>query len=292
MASDEERRELVRGSLLNALAELPRSVGSIVADVEEESRLRANLLGFAAEAYATHGSRIDERIDRGTFLRSEVLREWQDFVGANRVARVVSDGVGKVAATIRSVFRPGPAPPAPEVREAAFSDLIALITLEADRAASETAGFWARNPFGTDALARQPHLWGASTNLTAELHLRLGAWGTQVTRQIMEVGEKRRGLAKAASLGVNVVGTGAILAVFAQTGGITGARGRHRCGYRRGQPDPPRGNIRRSQRCALRRQGKRCPRRDHRQRSRRRGGTIRSGPRALSRVGAPGRSSS
>lgn len=223
VVNDEERRDLVRGSLLNALAELPRSVDGIVADVEEESRLRANLLGFAAEAYSAHGSRIDERIDRGTFLRSEVLREWQDFVGANRVARVVSDGVGKVAATIRSVFRPGPPPPAPELREAAFSDLVALITLEADRAASETAGSWARDPFGADALARQPHLWGSSTNLTAELRLSLGAWGTQVTRQIMEVGEKRRGLAKAASLGVNVVGTGAILAVFAQTGGITGA---------------------------------------------------------------------
>lgn len=223
VVNDEERRDLVRGSLLNALAELPRSVGAIVADIEEESRLRAALLELAAEAYEAHRSKIDERIDRGTFLRSEVLREWQDFVGANRVARVISDGVGKVAATIRSAFRPGPPPPAPEVRDAAFADLIALVAAEADRAASETAGSWARDPYGADALARQPELWGASPNLATELRENLSTWGTRITREIMEVGEKRRGLAKAASLGVNVVGTGVILAVFAQTGGLTGA---------------------------------------------------------------------
>lgn len=221
--NDEERRELVRDTLLNALAELPKSVDDITGDIEEESRVRASLLGFASEAYSSHGLNIDERVNRGTFLRTEVLREWQDFVGANRVARVISDGIGKVAATIRSAFRPGPPAPAPEVREAAFSDLTALVTMEADRAASETAGYWARDPYGADALARQPDLWGASTTLTTVLHERLGAWGTQVTTQIMEVGEKRRGLAKAASLGVNVVGTGVILAVFAQTGGLTGA---------------------------------------------------------------------
>ncbi len=223
VANDEERRNLVRSSLLNALSDLPRSVDDIVADMEDEAERRATLLGVALEAYQAHGSRIDERIDRGTFLRAEVLREWQDFVGANRVARVISDGVGKVAASIRAAFRPGPPPPAPEVREAAFGDLIALVTVEADRAASETAGVWARDPYGADALARQPDLWGVSPTLTDDLHEELGAWGTQITRQIMEVGEKRRGLAKAASLGVNVVGTGVILAVFAQTGGLTGA---------------------------------------------------------------------
>jgi hypothetical protein len=37
------------------------------------------------------------------------------------------------------------------------------------------------------------------------------------------MGENLRGFAKVASLGVNVVGTGAILAVFIHTGGLTGA---------------------------------------------------------------------
>jgi hypothetical protein len=37
------------------------------------------------------------------------------------------------------------------------------------------------------------------------------------------LGTQRKGLAQAASLGVNVIGTSAILAVFVHTGGLTGA---------------------------------------------------------------------
>ena len=223
VADDEQRRELVRSSLFSAVAGLPGSVAGIIDDIEGEIRRRATLLETTAQTFDRHKARVEERIDRGTFLRSEVLREWQDFVGANRVARVIADGVGKMAATIRAAFRPGPPPPAPEVREAAFTDLIALVTVEADRAASEAAAIWAKDVYGAEALASQPGLWGASETLSDGLRERLEAWGTRITRDIMELGEKRRGVAKAASLGVNVVGTGAILAVFAQTGGLTGA---------------------------------------------------------------------
>ena len=220
---DAGRRDLVRTSMLTAVRELPKSIEEIIREIDEEDRLREDLLGVARSSYHAHRSEVDERIDRGTFLRTEVLREWQDFVGANRVARVVAEGVGKVAATIRSLFRPGPAPPAPEIRDAAFADLIGLVRAEADRAAAETAGSWARLPFGSEAVGDHPDLWGVSPALPEALGEALSAWGGRITRDIMEVGEKRRGLAKSASLGVNVVGTGAILAVFAQTGGLTGA---------------------------------------------------------------------
>ena len=223
VADDEQRRDLARASLFSALSGLPDSLAELVGDIEDEVRRRATLLEVAGDAYDHHLSRVSERIDRGTFLRSEVLREWQDFVGANRVARVIADGVGKVAATIRAAFRPGPPPAAPEVREAAFTDLIALVTSEADRASSEVAAFWAKDSYGAEALARHPELWGASMTLSEDMREELETWGSRITREIMEVGEKRRGVAKAASLGVNVVGTGAILAVFAQTGGLTGA---------------------------------------------------------------------
>lgn len=221
--NNQERLQLVRDGLVRALNGLPPAVGEVIEDIEDESTIRSRLLDFAAESYRAHRSTIDQRIDQGTFLRSEILREWQDFVGANRVAKVISEGVGKLAATIRAVFRPGPPPPAPQVREAAFADLIALVAVEADKASAETAQRWSRDRFGAEALSRSPELWGASPGLREMLKEDLESWGTQVTRKIMETGEKRRGVAKAASLGVNVVGTGAILAVFAQTGGLTGA---------------------------------------------------------------------
>jgi hypothetical protein len=51
----------------------------------------------------------------------------------------------------------------------------------------------------------------------------LEEWAGAISGEIAEMGEDLRGFAKVASLGVNVVGTGAILAVFIHTGGLTGA---------------------------------------------------------------------
>ncbi|MCB1246891.1 MAG: GTPase domain-containing protein, partial [Acidimicrobiia bacterium] len=100
----EARRLLVRQSLESAIADLPNGVGEIVTEMDLEDHARKELLRIAANAYDGRWSDIGDQIDRGSFLRSEVLREWQDYVGANRVARVVSEGVGKIAASIRAVF--------------------------------------------------------------------------------------------------------------------------------------------------------------------------------------------
>ena len=48
-------------------------------------------------------------------------------------------------------------------------------------------------------------------------------WAAGVGDQIRAMGEQRKGWAQVASIGVNAVGTSAILAVFVHTGGLTGA---------------------------------------------------------------------
>ena len=174
-------------------------------------------------AFDRHADAVSEAIDRGTFLRSEILREWQEFVGANRVARLVADGVGKVAATIRSLFSPGPPAPTQHVREGALSDLGELLVAHLDGASAEVASTWSDMPHGSRAIDSNADLWGASPTAPETIDSSLETWAGVITTEILELGERRRGLAKAASLGVNVVGTGAILAVFANTGGLTGA---------------------------------------------------------------------
>lgn len=220
---DEKRRALIRQSLEAALADLPRMIDGIVAELETEAGTRRELLGMATEAYTHHRTEIGSQIDKGTFLRTEILREWQEFVGANRVARALSEGIGKLAAVIRSVFSPGPPAPAGEVREAALSDLTAMVVSHIDAAAAETAAAWARRPFAADAVAGSAELWGASPDAGERFEEKLQSWATELSAEIMTMGERRREVARAASLGVNVVGTGAILAVFASTGGLTGA---------------------------------------------------------------------
>ena len=217
------RRELIEQSVEAAVSAIPGQVARIVDAIEREAATRSDLVELVRRNYAVRSAEIAGRIDRGSFLRSEVLREWQDFVGASKVARVIAEGVGKAAATIRSFFQTGPSVSAGEVQEAALSDLTELVVSETDQAASSTASAWSQRPFGDEAVAEHPGLWAASTDLGERFENRLDHWAARIGSDIMEMGEQRRGLARAASLGVNVVGTGAILAVFVHTGGLTGA---------------------------------------------------------------------
>src|SRR5690606_28113773 len=130
--SDEERKSIARHSLRGALSGLPEAVEQIAAEVEAEQEEAASLQATLEENYAAARRQLSAEIERGTFLRSEVLRQWLDFVNAGPLARYLSEGVGRVAATIRNVSRSSPAPPAPPVREAAFADLVAAVVQQGD----------------------------------------------------------------------------------------------------------------------------------------------------------------
>ena len=223
MADDVARRELARRGLEAALAGLPDAVEEVAAEVDDEAAAARALLGAAERSYAERRKALEDDLGRGTFLRAEVLRQWQDFVGAGQVARILSHGIGRIAATVRGLFRPGPAAPAIEVREAAFADLIALAIQHADAAARRTATSWLDDPYGERALGTDATLWGATSKLGDRLGRDLERWATAVGDEIRAMGEQRKGWAQVASIGVNAVGTSAILAVFVHTGGLTGA---------------------------------------------------------------------
>jgi len=222
-ADETARRELARRSLAAALAGLPAAVEEVAREVDEERAAAAALLDIAERAYRERRLALGEELGRGTFMRAEVLRQWQDFVGAGQVARILAQGIGRVVASVRSLFQPGPPAPAIEVREAAFADLVALAIQHSDAAARRTATSWAEDRYGAAALAEQPGLWGSSAKLGDRLTDDLEAWAAGVGEEIRALGEQRKGWAQVASIGVNAVGTSAILAVFVHTGGLTGA---------------------------------------------------------------------
>src|SRR5688500_16314464 len=138
MADDVARRELARRSLDAALAGLPEAVGGVAKEVDDEAAAATALLDAADGAYADRRGALAEELGRGTFLRAEVLRQWQDFVGAGQVARILSQGIGRIAATLRGLFQPGPPAPAVEVREAAVAALRALPVQNAGAGARRT----------------------------------------------------------------------------------------------------------------------------------------------------------
>ena len=222
-ADESARRDLARRSLAAALSGLPASIEEVAREVDEERAATAALLEVAERSYRERRRALGDELGRGTFLRAEVLRQWQEFVGAGQVARILAQGIGRVVASVRSLFRPGPAAPAIEVREAAFVDLVALAVQHADAAARRTATAWLEDRYGATALAEQAALWGASSKLADRLLADLEAWAAAVGDRIRALGEQRKGWAQVASIGVNAVGTSAILAVFVHTGGLTGA---------------------------------------------------------------------
>jgi energy-coupling factor transporter ATP-binding protein EcfA2 len=222
VADEDERRALARRSLEGALAGLPSAAEEIAAEVEEEAGAVETLIRVVERSYADRRAALANELARGTFLRAEVLRQWHDFVGAGQVARFLAGGIGRLTATLQGLVRPGPPAPAIEVREAAFADLVALVAQHADAAARRSATAWMDDRYGEQAIGAHPELWGASPDLGARLTEGLEAWAAEVGDQIRALGEQRRGWARVASLGVNAVGTSAILAVFMSTGGLTG----------------------------------------------------------------------
>ena len=221
-ADDTARRKLAERSLSGALAGLPSAVEEVAREVDEEHSAAATLLALAESTYRKRRRNLGQELSEGTFLRAEVLRQWQDFVGAGQVARLLTTGISRIGAAVRAAFRPGPQAPAIEVREAAFADLVALVIQHADAAANQTATSWLDDRFGEAALAEHSQLWGASADLGDRLGRDLAMWAAEIGEQIRMLGEQRQGWAKAASIGVNAVGTSLILAVFLHTGGLTG----------------------------------------------------------------------
>ena len=111
----------------------------------------------------------------------------------------------------------------PEVREVAFADLVASVVRHADTAASRTAAVWVEEPHGAVALSEEAGLWGASPDLApSSTPVWRNGW-SEIGDEIRTIGAERKGRAQVASIGLNVLGTSAILAVFVHTGGLTGA---------------------------------------------------------------------
>ncbi|MGH2386112.1 MAG: hypothetical protein ACRDGB_13835, partial [Candidatus Limnocylindria bacterium] len=222
VASGGERRELARRGLAGALRGVPEAVEAVAGQIDEEGRAVAALEVSADRAYAGARRSLAEELRHGTFLRAEVLRQWQDFIGAGQVARFLSQGIDRVIATARSLFQPSSPAPATEVREAAFADLVALTVQHADTAAQRTATAWSEDRYGALALAGDENLWRASPALAGRLSSDLEEWAGTIGEQIRQMGAQRKGWAQVASLGVNAIGTSAVLAVFVHTGGLTG----------------------------------------------------------------------
>ncbi|MFC4614118.1 dynamin family protein [Cellulomonas algicola] len=194
----------------------------VVADAADDQRVAADRLRDAvAAAYDAARVRVAEQTSDGTMLRGEVLARWQDVVGTGEWFRRLEAGVSRVrdrvvgAMTGRRAADPG-------LAQAVGHGVTALVVDAAEDAAARAHADWHHDPAG------QPLLHGlalsrASADLRVRAEEQVRAWQDDVLDLVRGEGAEKRATARAVSFGVNGLGAALMVAVFASTGGLTGA---------------------------------------------------------------------
>jgi energy-coupling factor transporter ATP-binding protein EcfA2 len=221
-ADAQARAALVRRTLRGALASLPARAAVVEAAAVQQLSAAAELRAEADAAYAAAGREVEAALRSGSLLRGEVLARWHEVVGTGDMMRALESRVGWARDRLKSLLTGKPAAD-DELREAVENRVEAVVRAAAERAAERTARAWRDRAAGKALLDGATGLDRASAELEAAAEAEVRAWQGVVFDLVREEGGSKRATARLASLGVNGAGLTVMLAVFAQTGGLTGA---------------------------------------------------------------------
>ena len=167
---------------------------------------------------------IDEALHSGALLRGEVLARWHEVVGTGDLMRELESRLSRRARPRARARDRRARVPRRGLQAAVRSNVDAVVHAAADRAAERAAEEWRARPAGRAAARRRAvRLDAASPALLDRTREEVRAWQGDVFELVRREAGGRRTTARFASLGVNGAGLVVMLAVFAQTGGLTGA---------------------------------------------------------------------
>jgi hypothetical protein len=209
-------------ALAGALKGLAPLAHAIADDLEHEAIDADALRRIAASTYAEELASLVRVLEGGLILREEVLRRWNDFVGADQVARFISSGIGRLRAMLLTAFRGTKAAPVTVVEAEMTSTLEALALRHATDAARRTAVAWSDRSQAAALVARNPGLWSASQGFRPAIREDLDRWMRAIVDDVRAHAGRKRAVAQVAALGVNVVSVAVMLGVFVHTAGLTG----------------------------------------------------------------------
>ena len=222
-AEADERRDVATRALAGSLRGLAPLAHSIADDLEHEAIDADALRRIAATTYAEELASLARALQGGLMLREEVLRRWNDFVGADQVARFISSGIGRLRAILITAFRGTPAAPVTVVEAEMTTTLEALALRHATDAARRTSIAWSERSEAAALVAANHALWSASEGFGSAVREGLGAWMGAIVNDVRAHAGRKRAVAQVAALGVNAVAVAVMLGVFAYTAGLTGA---------------------------------------------------------------------
>jgi energy-coupling factor transporter ATP-binding protein EcfA2 len=221
-ADAQARAALVHRTLRGALASLPARAAAVEAAAVEQLSTAAELRAEADAAYAAAGREVETALRSGSLLRGEVLARWHEVVGTGDMMRTLESRVGWARDRLKSFVSGKPAAE-DELREAVEDRVEGVVRAAAERAAERTARAWRERLAGRALLDGTTGLDRASAELADATEEEVRAWQGVVLDLVREQGASKRATARLASLGVNGAGLTVMLAVFAHTGGLTGA---------------------------------------------------------------------
>ncbi|MEO6495951.1 MAG: ABC transporter, partial [Solirubrobacteraceae bacterium] len=216
------RADLVKRTLSGALASLPARVAVVEATVIQQLAAAGELRAVVDDAYAEALAEIDKTVRDGSLLRGEILARWHDVVGTGDLMRSVQTGLGALRDRLRSMVTGAPRAEA-DLRTAVESGVDAVVHAAADAAAERVSKRWRDDPGGRLLIEREPRLASASSGLPAHTAEQTRAWQGFVFALVEREAGSKRATARLASLGINGAGLTVMIAVFASTGGLTGA---------------------------------------------------------------------
>ena len=221
-AEADERRVVATRALAGALVGLAPLTHAIADDLEHAAIDADALRRIATSTYSEELASLSRVLQGGLILREEVLRRWNEFVGADQVARFISSGIGRLRAIVATAFRGTGAAPVTAVEAEMTGTLEALGRLHATEAARRTALAWSERSDAAALIARNPALWSASERFGAAFEHGLSEWMRAIGDDVRSHAGRKRTVAQVAALGVNAVSVAVMLAVFVHTAGLTG----------------------------------------------------------------------
>ncbi len=222
-ADPQARAVVVRRTLEGTLTSYGLRVPALAARLKVQEEQAAGLRLIVDQAYADAVGEIDEAVRDGAMLRGEVLARWQEFVGSGELLRTLESRVGRLRDRFVAAVRGRPAP-VEELSEALETGVETLVRVRADAAAERVARQWATTKAGETLLAAAGRTSSSRTgeDFAQRSSRAVRDWQGGVLDLVRREGEGRRTTARLLSYGVNGAALVVMVAVFSQTGGLTG----------------------------------------------------------------------
>jgi hypothetical protein len=221
-ADAQARATVIRRTLTGALDSLAPRAGALERAAEDQISAGGDLRAEVERAYARALDEVEETLRSGSLLRAEVLARWHEVVGTGDLMRALETRIGRARDRLRSLVTRAPTVGA-EIEAAVETSVETVVRAAAERAAERSVRGWRDRVAGRSLLAGAPRLDLAPPELLDELRGEVRAWQAAVFELVSREGAGKRTSARLASLGVNGAGLTVMLAVFVQTGGLTGA---------------------------------------------------------------------